>query len=183
MRAWRSSVILSATLLAATACSSPPPSPVDRRPLGSVTKPPLECDFLSSQAISRAIGLDAFYASGTASPKDSTHCVVAKSPNIQDRTLLYIELQSSFTSTPESLQNTKIANQGTDLPTDSMPGFSAAIKDTDGNTVGDKIFAWTHSGSKILAIQIIRGAPGRDHRADAIEFARQLRPLLLTPDS
>lgn len=181
MRVWRSSAILSAALVAVAACSSPPSPPTDRRPLGSVTTPPLECDFLSSEAISRAIGLDTFYASGTNSPKDSSRCIVTRSPSIRDKALLFIELHSPFTSTLESLENTKSADKGIDLPADSGPGYSAAIKDTDGNTIGAKAFAWTRNGSKMLEIEIIHGASGRDHRADAIEFARQLRPLLLVP--
>ncbi|MEU0564759.1 hypothetical protein ABZ297_05065 [Nonomuraea sp. NPDC005983] len=43
------------------------------------------------------------------------------------------------------------------------------------------MLAWHQDGSKMLSIRINQGAPGRDHQADAIEFARQLKPLLLTP--
>lgn len=182
MRGWRSKVILPAALIVATACAPSSPSTADRRPLGIVTEPPLECDFLASQALSRAIGLETFYASGTNSPKDSTRCIVSKSPSIRDKAFMLVELHSPFLSPLDSLQYSKAADKGTDLPASSGPGYSAAIKDVDGNSIGAKVFAWTHNGSKMLEIQIIRGAPGRDHRADAIEFARQLRPLLLVPD-
>ncbi|MCP2364194.1 hypothetical protein HD597_011214 [Nonomuraea thailandensis] len=165
-------------LISAAGCSSPPPA--DRRPLGSVTTPPVECGLLSNQAIGRAIGLSDFYASGSTSANDFSHCVVSKSPSIRDKASMTVELQDPFPSTLQSLENGKARDRGVTLPSGVGPGYSAAIKDTDGNIVGAKAFAWTQDGTKVLAIQIVKGAPGRDHQADAIEFARQLRPLLLT---
>ncbi|MFI7708620.1 hypothetical protein [Nonomuraea sp. NPDC049480] len=91
-----------------------------------------------------------------------------------------IELQDPFPSTLESLNNAKARDRGADLPNGLTPGYSTPLKDTSGNIVGAKALAWTKDGTKVLAIRIARGAPGRDHRADAVEFMRQLRPLLLT---
>jgi hypothetical protein len=92
---------------------------------------------------------------------------------------MFIELHDPFSSTLQSLEGTKVADKGADLPNGLGPGYSAPIKDKDGNSVGAKALAWTRDGSKMLDIQIIQGAPGRDHQADVVEFVRQLRPLLL----
>ncbi|NRQ32959.1 hypothetical protein HII36_14070 [Nonomuraea sp. NN258] len=91
-----------------------------------------------------------------------------------------IELYNPFDSTLESLEYTQEKDKGIDLPSGAGPGYSAPIKDADGNVVGAKALAWTQEGKKLLSIYIARGAPGRDHRADVIEFARQLRSLLLS---
>ncbi|WP_346114863.1 hypothetical protein [Nonomuraea maheshkhaliensis] len=90
-----------------------------------------------------------------------------------------VELQIPFASTLQSLELGRTRDRGIDLPNGLTPGYSAIIKDTDGNTVGAKAFAWTQDGTKMLAIHIVKGGPGRDHQADVIEFVRQLRPLLL----
>ncbi|MFI6739177.1 hypothetical protein ACIBI9_40175 [Nonomuraea sp. NPDC050451] len=145
-----------------------------------MTTPPVECGLLSSQAIGRAIGFSNFYATGSTSANDFSHCVVSKSPSIRDKASMTVELHNPFPSTMQSLENGKVRDRGVALPNGIGPGYSASIVDTDGNIVGAKAFAWTQDGTKVLAIQIVKGAPGRDHQADAIEFARQLRPLLLT---
>lgn len=178
MRAWRRIALLVAALATATACSPPSP-PVDRRPLGSVTAPPVECGLISSQAITRALGLDTFYASGSTSAANFSRCIVSRSPAIEDRARISVELHDPFASTLQSLEHTKDIEKGADLPSDVGPGYSAALKDKDGNTVGAKVLAWTQDGTKMLSIQIVQGAPDRDQQADAVEFARQLRPLLL----
>ncbi|MFI6927264.1 hypothetical protein ACIBIZ_45540 [Nonomuraea spiralis] len=165
-------------IITTAACSSP--APVDSRPLGTVTAPPVECGLLSSQAIGRAIGLDNFYASGSTSANNFSHCVISKSPSIRDKASMTVELHNPFPSTIQSLENGKARDRGVTLPNGVGPGYSAAIVGKDGSIVGAKAFAWTPDGAKVLAIQIVKGAPGRDHRADAIEFARQLRPLLLS---
>ena len=178
MRAWRTTALLAATLATVTACTSLPP--VDHSPLGSVTALPVECGLISSQAITRALGLDTFYASGSTSAANFSHCIVSRSPAIEDRARMSIELHDPFNSTLQSLQHTKTSDKGTDLPSDIGPGYSVSIKDKDGKTVGAKVLAWTQDGSKMLTIQIVQGAAGRDQQADAVEFARQLKPLLLT---
>ncbi|MEQ4725180.1 hypothetical protein [Nonomuraea sp. B19D2] len=91
-----------------------------------------------------------------------------------------IELYNPFDSTLESLEYTKTKDGGSDLPSNAGPGYSAPIKDADGRIIGAKALAWTENGTKLLTIYIARGAPGRDHRADIVEFVRQLRPLLLS---
>ncbi|MEV4478044.1 hypothetical protein [Nonomuraea sp. NPDC049504] len=92
-----------------------------------------------------------------------------------------VELHDPYPSILQSLENGKARDSGVALPDGVGPGYSAPVKDTNGNLVGGKVFAWTPDGSKMLAIQIVKGAAGRDHQADAVEFARQLRPLLLAP--
>lgn len=147
--------------------------------MGSVTAPPVECGLVSSQAISRVLGLEKFYASGSESVTEFSHCIVSRSPNIKDKARMFIELHNPFDSTLESLEYTKTTDKGADLPSGLSPGYSAPIKDKDGDMVGAKAMAWTQDGTKMLDIQIIQGAPGRDHQADVVEFMRQLRPLLL----
>jgi hypothetical protein len=181
MRVSRVTVFLLAALISVAGCSSPPP--VDRRPLGSVTAPPLRCGLVSSDAIERAVGLSNPYTSGFLSSDHYSTCVISKSSKIEDKASMSIELQNPFASTLQSLELAKAQDRGSDLPSGLAPGYSAAIKDTGGNTVGAKAFAWTQDGTKVLAIQIVKGGPGRDHQADAIEFIRQLRPLLLTSTS
>ncbi|MFB9470310.1 hypothetical protein ACFFR3_12380 [Nonomuraea salmonea] len=122
-----------------------------------------------------------FYASGSTSASDFSHCVVSKSPSITDKALMTVELHDPYPSILQSLENGKARDSGVALPDGVGPGYSAPVKDTNGNLVGGKVFAWTPDGSKMLAIQIVKGAAGRDHQADAVEFARQLRPLLLAP--
>lgn len=177
MRTSSAPALLAVILVTAAACSSPPP--LDRHPLGNVTAPPAECGLLSRQAIGRAIGLSDFYASGSTSANGFSHCVVSRSPSIKNQASMTVELHDPYPSTLQSLENGKARDRGAALPSGVGPGYSAPIKDTEGNVVGAKAFAWTQDATKVLAIQIVRGAPGRDHQADAIEFARQLRPLLL----
>jgi hypothetical protein len=170
-------------LFTATSCSSsPPPPPADRRPLGAVTAPPTEaeCAVLAHQAIARALGVDDFYASGSESAAHFSHCVISKSPAPEDKALMTIELHSPFDSTLDALENTKAGDKGTDLPSHAGPGYSAPIFDTGGNVIGAQARAWTKDVSKVLVIRIVSGKPGRDHKADVVEFVRQLRPLLLS---
>ncbi len=175
--------LLAVALSVTASCtSSPPPPPADRRPLGNVTAPPAEaeCGIFAHRAIARALGRDDFYASGSSSTANFSHCVISKSPAIEDKALLTVELHDPFPSTMDALQNSKVADKGTDLPADAGPGYSSPITDTDGNVIGAQARAWTQDATKVLDIKIVRGGPGRDHKADAVEFVRQLKPLLLS---
>ncbi|MGW7477097.1 hypothetical protein ACWGH8_00770 [Nonomuraea muscovyensis] len=124
--------------------------------------------------------MDHFYASGSESLAGFSHCIVTRSPSIEDKALMFIELHKPFTSTLQSLEHTKVVDKGADLPNGLGPGYSAPIKDKDGNIAGAKALTWTQDGTEMLDIQIIRGAPGRDHQADVVELVRQLRPMLLS---
>ncbi|MGN9786905.1 hypothetical protein ACTMTF_36165 [Nonomuraea sp. ZG12] len=145
-----------------------------------MTAPPVECGLISSQAITRALGLEDFYASGSNSASDFSHCIIGRSPAIEDKARMSVELHDPFNSTLQSLQHTKASDMGIDLPSDIGPGYSASIKDGNGKTIGVKVLTWTQDGSKMLSIQIVQGAAGRDQQSDAVEFARQLKPLLFT---
>ncbi|MEU7746730.1 hypothetical protein [Nonomuraea sp. NPDC049158] len=83
----------------------------------------------------------------------------------------------------QSLEATKASDKGVSLPNGLGPGFSALIKDEEGTPVGAYALAWVPDGSKLLSVKIARGAPGRDIRADAVEFAKQLKPFLLSSSS
>ncbi|MGW0805549.1 hypothetical protein [Nonomuraea sp. NPDC002799] len=145
-----------------------------------MTTPPVECGLVSRQAIGRAIGLSDFYASGSSPPSAFSRCIISSLQSIEDRASMTIELQDPFPSNLESLDNAKARDRGVELPSGLTPGYSAPVKDPNGDVVGAKALGWTEDGTKVLVIKIAKGAPGRDHRADAVEFMRQLRPLLLT---
>lgn len=179
MKARPSTLLLAVALVVATACSSPPP-PQDRRPLGTVTASPGECGLISNQAIARATGLDHFYASGTSSVSHFSYCNVSKSPDIKEPVRLSIELHDPMPFSLEGLERRRVADKGVPLPNGAGPGYSAIIRREDGEPSGAYVSAWTSDGTKMLSIRLYQGAPGRDHQADVIEFARQLRPLLLT---
>ncbi|MEV0353253.1 hypothetical protein AB0H88_46510 [Nonomuraea sp. NPDC050680] len=167
-----------AALLIMAGCSSPPPQQ-DRRPLGNITAEPRECGLISRDAIARATGLDDFYADGTTSISHFAYCQVTRSPDTSEPAWMLIELRDPMDTSIQSLEATKLSDKGVSLPTDLGPGFSAAIKDKEGTSVGAYALAWMPDGSKLLSVRIARGAPGRDIRADAIEFAKQLKPFLL----
>lgn len=178
MRA-RSSALLLIILVAGTTACSPSPQTQDKTPLGSVTASPGECGLLSSQAITRATGLTDFYASGTNSPTHFQYCVVSESVNAKAPKRLEIELHDDLAFSQEGLERRRVTDKGVTLPAGVGPGYSAAIKGKDGEPLGAYVSAWASHGTKLLSVTLYRGAPGRDHQADVIEFARQLRPLLL----
>lgn len=182
MRVCISISVLTAAILVAAACSSPPP-PKDQRPLGTVTASLGECGLISKEAIARATGLDDFYASGTNSVSHFSYCVVSKSPDMKEPARLSIELHDPLQFSQEGLERRRVADKGVALPNGVGPGYSAVIKGEDGEALGAYVSAWTPDGAKMLSIRLYQGAPGRDHQADVIEFAKQLRPVLLTSAS
>ncbi|WP_327105153.1 hypothetical protein [Nonomuraea glycinis] len=76
------------------------------------------------------------------------------------------------------LENTKAATKGIDLPAELGPGFAARRMNGKDQTVAF-VYGWTPDYERLLTINIMEGAPGRDSLADATEFFRQLKPLLL----
>lgn len=69
-----------------------------------------------------------------------------------------------------------------DLPDGLGPGFSARRKNAQGRSIAF-VYGWTPDHEKLLSVNIMEGAPGRDSVADAVEFFRQLKPLLLDSPS
>ncbi|MEU4232012.1 hypothetical protein AB0F17_47635 [Nonomuraea sp. NPDC026600] len=175
-------VLFIAAVTIMTGCSSAPPSK-DNRPLGNVTAKPQECGLIARDAIARAIGLKSFYADGTTSAAHFAYCIVTRSPNDSQAAWMLIEVKDPLPYSVQSLEARKASDKGVDLPNELRPGYSAPIRDQDGEPVGAYVSAWTNHDPKLLSIKIFRGAPGRDHQADAIEFARQLKPFLLTSSS
>jgi hypothetical protein len=96
---------------------------------------------------------------------------------------LSFELHNPLQFSLEGLERRRVADKGTALPAEVGPGYSAVLTREDGEPTGAYVSAWTTDGTKMLSIRLYLGAPGRDHRADVIEFARQLRPVLLTSKS
>ncbi|MGW4411775.1 hypothetical protein ACWEJ6_47685 [Nonomuraea sp. NPDC004702] len=175
----RTSALLIVWMAGMTACS-PSPLVQDRTPIGAVTASPRECGLLSDQAIKRATGLTHFYASGTNSSTRFQYCVVSESANAESPKWLEVTLDPYLAFSREGLERRRVIDKGVALPVGVGPGFSAAIKTKDGEPLGAFVSAWATQGTKLLSITLYRGAPGRDHQADVIEFARQLRPILLT---
>ncbi|MGW4411569.1 hypothetical protein ACWEJ6_46610 [Nonomuraea sp. NPDC004702] len=145
-----------------------------------MTAAPLECGVVSNHAIARALGISSFRASGSTSVKNFSHCIISRFPATEKKARMSIELYDPFASTLDSLEYTKTQEDGTNLPAEIQPGFSSLMEDADGNVIGARALAWTSDGTKLLSVMIARGAPGRDHVADVIEFTRKLRPLLLS---
>ncbi|WP_155128964.1 hypothetical protein [[Actinomadura] parvosata] len=169
--------VLMVVTLAGSACSSSPPP--DTRPLGDVTAQPQECGLISRQAIARAIGLDDFLASGSRPGERFDRCIVSKPQSDEPGAELSISFDDPSALSLDELESTKQHDRGVDLPTGLGPGYTAQYEGKKG--LSTYAYAWTPDARRRLSIYITPGAPGRDHRADAIEFVRQLKPILLTP--
>ncbi|MFI6500283.1 hypothetical protein [Nonomuraea typhae] len=165
--------------LVMTACTSSPPVPRDRTPLGSVVESPGECGVLSRTAISRATGLAEFSSSGTETLAHFAYCLIRNPADSGAPLRLAIELDDPMRSTVDGVERKKATDKGVSLPAEVGPGYSAIIRDQGGEPAGAYVTAWTPDGARLLSIELYRGAPGRDHRADVVEFAKQLRPVLL----
>ncbi|GAA3171145.1 hypothetical protein GCM10010486_43040 [Nonomuraea roseoviolacea subsp. carminata] len=176
-RSWILTIL--AVLGLAAACSSPPP-PQDTRPLGDVTAAPQECDLISASAIKIATGLDRYKVLGTKMDmgRHFESCTVMDRTGREDGGGLLIELFDPSTDRQEDLENTKRSNRGVDLPDQLGPGFAAWRKNEQDQTIAT-VYGWTPDYKRLLTINIIEHAPGRDSLADATEFFRQLKPLLL----
>ncbi|MDA0633076.1 hypothetical protein OUY22_06555 [Nonomuraea sp. MCN248] len=169
-----------AVLVLAAACSSPSPVLPDTRALGDVTAAPQECGLISANAIKIATGLDHYAAYGTKRDmgRRFASCSV-REEGVSDSSLgLIIEVFEPSPISQEGLENTKRSARGTDLPAELRPGFVARRKNAKDKTVAF-VYGWTSDYKRLLMINIIENAPGRDSVADATEFFRQLKPLLL----
>ncbi|MEV4079281.1 hypothetical protein ACGFJC_42410 [Nonomuraea fuscirosea] len=161
-----------------SACTSTQPPP-DTRPLGDVTASPQECGLISREAIVRATGLKEFDASGSEPGKPFSYCLVTDPQNQTREALLSIQFDDPSALSLQELESTKKHDRGVDLPSGLGPGFTAEFEGKAGPST--YAYAWTPDTRRRLSIWITPGAPGRDHRADAIEFVRHLKPILLTP--
>lgn len=166
---------------ALVACSSPPASPQDKRPLGDVTAAPQECELISANAIKIATGFKDYTAIGTKMDKGRfASCSVAEDLSPDGDLGLVIEVFDPSPNDAEDLENTKLTNQGNDLPSGFGPGFSARRKNAQNQTIAF-VYGWTPDYKRLLTINIYKGGSGRDSLADATEFFRQLKPVLLVP--
>ncbi|MFC5829321.1 hypothetical protein [Nonomuraea insulae] len=96
----------------------------------------------------------------------------------EGRQRLLIEVFEPSPISPEGLENTKSTTQGYNLPYEFGPGFAARRKNAQDQSIAF-VYGWTPDYKRLLTINIIENAPGRDSLADATEFFRQLKPLLL----
>lgn len=167
-------------LVLAVGCSSPAPPPPDTRPLGDVTAAPQECDLISANAIKLATGLKDYTAYGTKMDmgRRFASCSVHDVTDQEGGGGLLIEVFEPSTISPEGLKNTKLTTQGKDLPAELGQGFAARRKNAQDQSIA-YVYGWTPDYERLLTINIMEGAPGRDSLADATEFFRQLKPLLL----
>ncbi|MER6575337.1 hypothetical protein [Nonomuraea sp. NPDC001023] len=178
MRIWSLVTFLSA--LTMSACSAPSTLPPDNRPLGDVTATPQECDMISADAIKIATGFKNYSAVGTKMDKGRfASCSVATDLTAEGKLGLVIEVFDPSPDDAEDLENTRRSTNGTDLPYGLGPGFAARRKNGQGQNIAF-VYGWTSDYRRLLTVNIIEGAPGRDSLADAVEFFRQLKPLLLT---
>ncbi|MFC5824984.1 hypothetical protein [Nonomuraea insulae] len=143
-----------------------------------MTAKPQECGLISRQAIARATGLDGLLATGSRPGERFDRCIARKlhSDDIGAELSITFDDQSSLSL--DELEGTKQHDRGVNLPADLGPGFTAQIEGKNGPST--YAYAWTPDTRRRLSIWITPGAPGRDHRADAIEFVRQLKPILLS---
>ncbi|MDA0633077.1 hypothetical protein OUY22_06560 [Nonomuraea sp. MCN248] len=170
--------VLAVLALAAT-CSPPPYSPSDTRPLGDITAAPQECELISAKAIEIATGFDDYKAVATKRDKGRfASCSVAEDLTPEGDLGLVVEVFDPSPHDPEDLENTKMSTQGNDLPDDLGPGFAARRTNAQDETVSF-VYGWTPDYKRLLTVNIYTSAPGRDSLADATEFFRQLKPLLL----
>jgi hypothetical protein len=180
MKRWRLTVLFFIVAATGAACSSPPATPPDTRPLGDVTAAPRECDLISANAIKIATGLNDYTAYGT--KKDSgrrfASCSIREEQNPGGERGLLIELFDPSENDAEDLENTKLSTRGNDLPDGLGPGFAGRRKNAQDKTIAF-VYGWTPDYQRLLIVSILQNTQGRDSLADATEFFRQLRPVLL----
>ncbi|MFG1975851.1 hypothetical protein ACGFJC_41530 [Nonomuraea fuscirosea] len=165
---------------AGTACSAPLVVPPDTRPLGDVTAAPRECDLISANAIKIATGLNRYKASIT-KPDSSRHftsCTVSDDGISEGERGLLIELLDPSENDAEDLENTRLATQAQQLPDGMGPGFAGRRKNAQNETVAF-VYGWTPDYHRLLIVSIMQSTQNRDSLADATEFFRQLKPVLL----
>jgi hypothetical protein len=162
----------------AVACSSSD-APTDTRKLGDVTAAPRECDLISATAIRLATGLRNYKAYGTKMDERFESCTVTEDLIPGGERGLSIELFSPSPHDRDDLENTRVTTRATDLSTELGPGFAARRKNEKDQSIAF-VYGWTPDYKRLLTINIMEGAPGRDALADATEFFRQLKPVLLT---
>jgi hypothetical protein len=145
-----------------------------------VTAAPRECDLISADAIKIATGLGDYRASGTKMDlgRRFASCSVHGLEKPDTDLGLLIEVFEPSPVSSAGLENTKASTQGQDLPTELGPGFAARRKNAKDKTIAF-VYGWTSDHKRLLTVNIIEHAPGRDSLADATEFFRQLKPLLL----
>ncbi|YCK36338.1 hypothetical protein ACNF49_20325 [Actinomadura sp. ATCC 39365] len=178
MRIWSSVTFLS--VLVVSACSASPALPPDNRPLGNVTAAPQECEMISADAIKIATGFRNYRAVGTKMDQGRfASCSVATDLTSEGKLGLVIEVFDPSPDDAEDLENTRRSTNGTDLPNGLGPGFAARRRNGQDQSIAF-VYGWTSDYKRLLTVNIIEGAPGRDSVGDAVEFFRQLKPLLLT---
>jgi hypothetical protein len=144
-----------------------------------VTATPRECDLISANAIKIATGFKDYRAVGTKLDKDRfASCSVASDLSPEGRLGLVIEVFDPSPNDAKDLENTKAAAHGNDLPAALGPGFMAQRTNDKDQTIAF-VYGWTADYQRLLTVSITEGAPGRNSLADATEFFRQLKPLLL----
>ncbi|MEV4397796.1 hypothetical protein [Nonomuraea sp. NPDC049607] len=129
-----------------------------------------------------ATGLNEYHAFGT--KMDMGHsfesCTVTGKSDAEHRQGLLIEVFDPSPDDAEDLENTRQSTNGIDLPGGLGPGFAARRRNAQGQGIAF-VYGWTADYKRLLSVNIMEGAPGRDSLADAVEFFRQLKPILLVP--
>ncbi|MEU4579768.1 hypothetical protein [Nonomuraea sp. NPDC023979] len=153
--------------------------PPDTRPLGDIAAAPQECELISANAIEIATGFKDFTAVRTKMDKGRfASCSVAEDLTPEGKLGLVIEVLDPSPHDAEALEHTKLTTKGNDLPDALGPGFAARRKNAQNETISF-VYGWTPDYKRLLSVNIYTSAPGRDSLADATEFFRQLKPILL----
>ncbi|WP_214108319.1 hypothetical protein [Acrocarpospora catenulata] len=168
-------------VLLVAACSQQP----DNRPLGDVVLRGAGCELLAEQAVRLATGVENLRFNGQlVHGRPFPKCeVYEKLGGVSEGDLLFaVDLQEPAMNTAEEEVSSRLKNGFPPIPADIGKGVSGSIRDSDDDQVIG-MFAQTYRGTRLLTIEIYKEAPGRDRKADAIEFLRQLGPVLLAQTS
>ncbi|MEU8357870.1 hypothetical protein AB0C27_17795 [Nonomuraea sp. NPDC048882] len=162
------------------ACTAFPDVPPDTRPLGNVTAAPQECGLISASAIKIATGLSRYKASSTRKDPSQrfTSCTISDDGTSAGERGLLIELLDPSENDAEDLENTRLTTQAKQLPDGVGPGFAGRRKNAQNETIAF-VYGWTPDYQRLLIVSILQGTQNRDSLADATQFFRQLKPVLL----
>ncbi|WP_433518850.1 hypothetical protein ACQP2T_27090 [Nonomuraea sp. CA-143628] len=161
-------LLLAACLAVLSSSSTPRPPERPVEPLDVLGDGPKVCDVISRRAVERALGLRFFVVRRRPFDNDGDvtfACAVLSRPD--SHVDLRIEAHDPSGLTLRRLRDLQASQDP--LPEDALPGFSEETG----------AWTWTPNGGRLLTVYLPDGDPARDSAADAAEFARQLKPVLL----
>ncbi|MEV4391227.1 hypothetical protein [Nonomuraea sp. NPDC049607] len=138
---------------------------------------------LSRQSVERATGLSDFTVEKHMSDdgKLLRSCSFYAKPHTGNAYRLKIRIDDPSQLPLSRLGGSRASRNGVDLPADAGPGFTFTLVES-GEKYGTDGWAWSRNGSRMLSVSLSDTPPNRDAQKDAIEFIRQLRPIVLDKD-